>query len=265
MRRLPHGLAVSVLGLGTVKFGRNEAVKYPQPFALPTDGEIADLLATAKTLGINLLDTAPAYGSSEQRLGEAIADERQDWAICTKVGEAFAAGLSRYDFSADNVLRSVARSLRRLRTDWLDVVLLHSDGRAVAAIEVAGAFAALRRLQREGVVRCVGFSGKGQEDGQAALPLVDVLMCEIHAGDRSQVPLAGAAAAAGVGVLVKKPMASGRLAQAGGLAATAGIEGVTSVITGTLSREHLAANAAAIRSLAPAAGDGAAALNPERT
>ena len=257
MRHLPHGLAVSALGLGTVKFGRNEAVKYPRPFALPTDGEIADLLATAKTLGINLLDTAPAYGSSEQRLGEAIAGQRQDWAICTKAGEEFAAGVSRYDFTADAVLRSVARSLRRLRTDWLDVVLLHSDGRAVAAIEAAGAFAALRRLQREGVVRCVGFSGKCQDDGRAALPLVDVLMCEIHAGDRSQVPLAGAAAAAGVGVLVKKPMASGRLAQASGLAATAGIAGVTSVITGTLSREHLAANAAAICSLAPAAGDGA--------
>ena len=261
MRCLPHGVDVSVLGLGTVKFGRNEAVKYPQPFALPTDGEIANLLAAAKTLGINLLDTAPAYGSSEQRLGEAIADQRQDWVLCTKVGEEFAAGVSRYDFSADHVLRSVARSLRRLRTDWLDVVLLHSDGRAVAAIEAAGAFAALRRLQREGVVRCVGFSGKRKDDGQAALPLVDVLMCEIHAGDRSQVSLAAAAAAAGVGVLVKKPMASGRLAQPSGLAATAGIAGVTSVVTGTLSQEHLAANAAAICSLAPAGG-GAAALNP---
>lgn len=262
MRHLRHGLAVSVLGLGTVKFGRNEAVKYPQPFALPTDGEIANLLAAAKTLGINLLDTAPAYGSSEQRLGEAIAGQRQDWVLCTKVGEAFAAGVSRYDFTADNVLRSVARSLRRLRTDWLDMVLVHSDGRAVAAIEAAGAFSALRRLQREGVVRCVGFSGKRLADGQAALPLVDVLMCEIHAGDRSQVPLTSAAAAAGVGVLVKKPMASGRLAQASDLAATAGIAGVTSVIAGTLSQEHLVDNVAAICNLAPAAGDGAAALNP---
>ena len=252
MRPLPGGFAVSALGLGTVKFGRNTAVKYPQPFALPTDGEIAELLAAAKTLGINLLDTAPAYGNSEERIGEAIAGERERWVLSTKAGEDFAGGASRFDFSADHVLCSVARSLRRLRTDVLDVVLLHSDGRPVAAIEAAGGFRALRRLQREGVVRCVGFSGKGASDGRAALPLADVLMCEIHGGDRGQAPLAAAATTAGVGVFVKKPMASGTRADPAALARIAQLPGVTAVITGTLRPDHLAANAAAI---AAAAGD----------
>lgn len=255
MRPLPGGVAVSALGLGTVKFGRNTAVKYPQSFALPTDGEIAELLAAAKALGINLLDTAPAYGNSEERVGEAITGERERWVLSTKAGEEFAAGASRFDFSADHVLRSVARSLRRLRTDMLDVVLLHSDGRPVAAIEAAGGFVALRRLQREGVVRCVGFSGKDASDGGAALRLADVLMCTVHGGERREVALAAAAAAAGVGVFVKKPMASGIRADPAELGRIAQLPGVTAVITGTLRPDHLAANAAAVVGAASGARD----------
>ena len=59
------GLQVSPLGLGTVKFGRNQGVKYPQAFNLPSDREALALLELAWDLGINLLDTAPAYGESE--------------------------------------------------------------------------------------------------------------------------------------------------------------------------------------------------------
>lgn len=52
------GLAVSPLGLGTVKFGRDQGVKYPSGFTIPDDHEAADLLALAHDLGINLIDTA---------------------------------------------------------------------------------------------------------------------------------------------------------------------------------------------------------------
>ncbi len=82
-------LSVSPLGLGTVKFGRNVGVKYPQPFDLPSDQEALTLLATAWDLGINLLDTAPAYGVSEERLGRLLQHCRRDWVIVTKVGEEF--------------------------------------------------------------------------------------------------------------------------------------------------------------------------------
>ena len=61
------GIDVSSLGLGTVKFGRNQEVKYPTGFSLPVDRAIESLLDVARESGINLLDTAPAYGSSEQR------------------------------------------------------------------------------------------------------------------------------------------------------------------------------------------------------
>src|SRR5690606_15619655 len=80
------GLTVSALGLGTVKFGRNTGVKYPRSFELPDRSAAANLLSLARDLGINLLDTAPAYGESEERLGELLQGQRQDWLICTKAG-----------------------------------------------------------------------------------------------------------------------------------------------------------------------------------
>ncbi len=235
-----------MLGLGTVKFGRNTGVKYPHRFDLPSDGQIADLLAAAKSLGVNLLDTAPAYGSSEERLGEAIEGARGDWLLCTKVGEEFDGTRSRYDFGEAHVLRSIDRSLRRLRTDVVDVALIHADGRDVAEIEAAGTFLALRRLQRQGVVKAVGFSAKGGWDGYAAATSSDVLMCTINVRCREVVPLAADAAAAGVGVLAKKPLASGFEIDAGNLATVAALPGVAAVVVGTLNPEHLAANAEAL-------------------
>lgn len=242
------GMMVSLLGLGTVKFGRNTAVKYPQPFDLPSDEHIADLLALAHSLGVNLLDTAPAYGNSEERLGEAIQGKREQWLVCTKAGEEFVDGRSRFGFREDSLLRSVANSLRRLRTDYLDLLLLHSDGRGVAEIEAAGGFRALRRLRREGVVRAIGFSGKSVADARAAMAKSDALMCAVNTDYRQELPVLAECAAAGVGVLVKKPLASGyEKAPERAIAKTVALPGVTSVVVGTLGLEHLAANAEAVR------------------
>src|SRR5690606_2813212 len=102
-----------------------QAVKYPQAFQLPTDKEIAELLSVANELEINLLDTAPAYGESELRLGKALKNNRHEWIIATKVGETFSNGESQFDFSAAAMQASIAQSLRRLKTDYLDIVLVH--------------------------------------------------------------------------------------------------------------------------------------------
>ena len=83
------GINVSPLGLGTVKLGRNEQVKYPNAFSIPDDQQAGELLELARDLGINLIDTAPAYGNSEQRLGALLKGQRHEWVICSKVGEEF--------------------------------------------------------------------------------------------------------------------------------------------------------------------------------
>ena len=240
------GLTVPLLGLGTVKFGRTAKVSYPRPFVLPSDEQIADLLALAKSLGVTLLDTAPAYGASEQRIGEAIAGERSDWLLCTKAGEEFDGAGSRYDFSENHILHSVERSLRRLHTDYLDVLLVHADGRDTERIVAAGAFNALRRLQGEGVARAVGFSAKSEVDGCAALPLADVLMCTANATCDSQASLIARAGEASVGVMVKKPLASGHHANPQALAKLGQMPGVSCIVVGTIDADHLAANVAAL-------------------
>ena len=241
------GIEVSSLGLGTVKFGRNTGVDYPRPYELPSDGRIAELLAVAQREGVNLLDTAPAYGSSEARIGEAIEGHRDDWIVCTKAGEEFDGSASRYDFSEGAILKSVEKSLVRLRTEIVDILLLHSDGRSVDQIEHAGAFLALARLKREGIIRAVGFSGKSSVDTGAAIPRSEVLMCTINAAYRDEVSIARNAVHHGVGVLVKKPLARGFEGGSRTIAETACLEGVTSVVVGTIDPDHLAANAAAIR------------------
>ena len=239
------GIRVSVLGLGTVKFGRNTGLPDTPPFELPSPDAIAELLLRAEDLGINLLDTAPAYGSSEERLGEALTGRREAWVIATKVGEEFDGGTSRFDFSAGHTQRSVERSLVRLRTGRLDLVSIHSDGRPVADIASTGAVAALVKLRDQGVIRAIGFSGKGVEDGETALEFADVLMCTINASAQAEIPLARAAGRQGIGVLVKKPLARGREA-AGTLPSIVSLPGVSAVIVGTVDPAHLAANAAAL-------------------
>ena len=102
-------IVISRIGLGTVKFGRNQQVHYPQGFDLPTDKAILDLLSLARDLGINLLDTAPAYGSSEERLGKLLKGQRDQWVLATKAGEEFIDGASHYDFKPQTLRRRIER------------------------------------------------------------------------------------------------------------------------------------------------------------
>lgn len=241
------GIRVSLLGLGTVKFGRNAGVKYPRGFDLPDDGAVIALLEEARALGINLLDTAPAYGLSEQRLGQLLPGRREDWVIVSKAGEWFEDGGSRFDFTPDAIEASVHESLRRLRTDYLDAVLLHSDGENEAGGRFLPAAERLERLKRQGKLRATGFSGKTVAGGLHMLDHTDLLMVSYNPGYRDEAPVIDAAARAGRGVLVKKALASGHAADpAAALAEIAGLPGVSGIVVGTLSRENLRADAAAV-------------------
>jgi len=247
------GIEVSVIGLGTVKFGRNQGVKYPHEFALPDEATLADLLALAREEGINLLDTAPAYGTSEERLGHLLAGQRDRWILSTKAGEMFEDGRSRFDFSLNAILTSVEESLRHLRTDYVDILLVHSDGRDLEIIEQDGVLEALLAVKRRGLTRAIGFSGKTVAGALAALEVVDVVMVTLNPASRDGWPVVEAAARRGKAVLVKKALDSGHAALAGGvedalkLSLTA--PGVTSVVCGTINPVHLSQNAALARKI----------------
>ena len=245
------GIVVPVLGLGTVKWGRNLDLKLPRRDALPDDATIERLVMIAANQGVTLLDTAPAYGLAEARIGDIVGNDPR-FVIATKAGESFDAARpsnrSTFDFTAAGVTRSVEASCRRLRRDHLDIVTVHADGRPFEAIAAAGAIAALQALKQQDVIRAVGYSAKNAIDARQALDQVDVLMCTIHRDYRDEVPIVARAESCGVGVLVKKAMASGHIPDPLELAKTARVRGVSTVLTSTIRPDHLVANIAAFGS-----------------
>ena len=210
-RRLGRtGPLVSTIAFGAFKIGRNRGTKYAEAYELPGDDDVRALLRGVLDLGIDCIDTAPAYGISEQRVGDFLAGAHPEIVISTKVGETFDERGSTYDFSAAAVRASVVRSLRRLQRDVLDLVYVHSDGRDRVILEQTDVAPTLQSLREEGLVKQIGFSGKTPDGATAALAWADVLMVEYHPDDRTHEDVIATAAARGVGIAVKKPLASGR-------------------------------------------------------
>jgi aryl-alcohol dehydrogenase-like predicted oxidoreductase len=246
-------IEVSVIGLGTVKFGRNQGVKYPEPFALPSDQAMQTLLSEAKELGINLLDTAPAYGQSEERLGALLQGQRHKWVISTKVGEEFVAGESQFDFSPQAMRQSIERSLLRLKTDYLDIVLVHSNGDDVRIIEEEHVFSLLAGLKKEGKIRAYGMSTKTIAGGLLTVALADVAMVAFNPSYTAERDIILAAHQQQKGIFIKKALSSGHLQTSveDTMQFIFSEPGVTSVIVGTLNPEHLKQNAIAVQNTLP--------------
>jgi len=241
------GISASILGLGTVKLGRNQSIHYPQAFSLPSDQEVQALLSCAQELGINLLDTAPAYGSSEERLGKLI--RRQDWIISTKAGEEFIDGQSHYDFSAAAIKKSIERSLKRLNTDYLDIVLIHSNGEDKKIIEENAVFTTLAEMKKSGKIRAFGMSTKTITGGMLAVDHSDIVMVTHNPVQCEEQSVIAYAHQKKKSIFIKKALASGHLQK---ISADDPVQaamhfvfqepGVSSVIVGTLNPEHLKHN-----------------------
>lgn len=238
-------IRVSAIGLGTVKFGRNQGVRYPQSFELPSDQDIQKLFSTANAVGINLIDTAPAYGSSEERIGKLLTN-RHDWIISTKVGEYFNEGQSHFDFSKATIRSSIENSLRQLRTDYLDIVLVHSNGEDEKIIIKDDVFSTLADLKKSGLIRAFGMSTKTIAGGLLAVENSDVVMVTYNPLQNNERPVIVSAAQKHKGVFIKKALASGHLSSISendpvrtSLEFIFAEPGVTSVIIGTKNPIHL--------------------------
>lgn len=246
---------ISPIGLGTVKIGRDKGVKYPTGFTIPDDREVSELISLAKSLGINLIDTAPAYGRSEERLGPLLRGQRQDWVICSKVGEEFdpETGASSFNFTPEHLRMSVERSLKRLETDYIDMLLVHSDGNDVEIIQRYGILEQLEALKKAGLIRASGMSTKTVEGGLLALKRSDCAMVTYNLNHRDEEAVLDYAAANKKGILLKKALASGHICntdQTDPLQASFDFimahSGVTSAIIGTINPLHLKGNVEAL-------------------
>lgn len=245
-------MQVSPLGLGTVKFGRDKGVKYPASFKIPSDSEALNLIAQAKDLGINLIDTAPAYGNSEERLGTLLKGQRNDWLVCSKVGEEFDnnTGASSFNFSPEHTRVSIERSLKRLNTDVIDMVLVHSDGNDVDIINRYGTLDVLQEIKQQGLIRAFGMSTKTVEGGLLAAAQSDCAMITHNLAYQEELAVIDYCRQHGKAVLLKKALASGHIVSAdtnsdpiqSSMDFIFSNPGVTSAIIGTITPQHLVDN-----------------------
>ena len=246
------GLAVSPLGLGTVKLGRTAGVKYPDSFKIPDDVQTLKLLSEASDLGINLIDTAPSYGNSEQRLGQLLPKLNREWVIATKVGELFNADLaqSHYNFTAEFIKQSVVQSLKNLRRDVLDIVLIHSDGNDQHIIQHLGVLEILNDLKQQGLIRATGMSTKTVNGGLLAIQQSDIAMVMHNSGYQDEQAVLDQAATSNKAVFIKKALNSGHLASSSSVTdpVQASFDSiyqnpaVTSIVIGTITLSHLTSN-----------------------
>lgn len=241
-------IKVSEISLGTVKFGRNQQVKYPIDFKIPDDKEASDILAFSHNLGINLLDTAPAYGTSEERLGNLLKGQREKWIISSKVGEEFVNGKSIFDFTPEHIIRSVERSLIRLKTDYIDIMLIHSNGDDENIIK-NGALEILNDLKKKGLIRAIGMSTKTIAGGMKAIESSDVAMVTYNPWLKEEELVILKAKEINKGILVKKVLNSGNLNN-GGCSYTAeqaiqfalAQDAVSSVVIGSINKDNIQKN-----------------------
>ena len=226
--------------------------------------KIQELLSLSQDLGINLLDTAPAYGCSEERLGEQLQkhhnSQRQDWVLATKVGEEFIGGESHFDFSAQHTQQSVERSLKRLQTDYIDIVLVHSNGDDLNIIQNMEVLASLEKLKQQGKILAYGVSTKTVEGGIAALQHSDLAMVTYNTSHTHERPIIDYAHEHNKGIFIKKAFASGHLCHnnsainnstqqsaASCLQFVFQHPGVHATIIGTINPKHLIENAQAMQ------------------
>lgn len=234
--------SLSPLGYGAFKIGRNQGAKYAAPYDLPTDSEVDALLNGLLDLGVNYIDTAPAYGNSEERIGRALGHRRNQIFLSTKVGELFVHGASRHDFTASAVRSSVEQSLCRLRTDVLDIVFIHSTHDDLRILRETDVVAALVSLRDRGFIRAIGLSGYTADGFRETFSWADAMMVEYHPDQPAMAELMKEAGECGLAVIVKKALASGRLPAEQALRFALAHPAVTSVVVGSLNVEHMRRN-----------------------
>jgi aryl-alcohol dehydrogenase-like predicted oxidoreductase len=196
-RRLGRtGMVVSALGFGGAEIGYQRASR----------ATVARLLGSALDAGLTVIDTAECYEASEALIGQAIGARRREVHLFTKCGHP--GGWGRADWRPASLLGSIERSLRRLETDHLDLIQLHSC--SLATLERGDAIAALEQARERGWTRFIGYSG----DGEAARYAVecgrfDTLQTSVSVADQAALERTlPSARARQIGVIAKRPLAN---------------------------------------------------------
>lgn len=267
------GLPVTMLGYGAM-----ELRGAPRARDI-SDAQAETILNAVLDAGINYLDTSIDYGLSEERIGRYIAHRRDEYYLASKCGCLVGAPAAPrgernpHVFTRENIVAGVEQSLRRMRTDHLDVVQFHSSPSQRTLAE-NGAVEALLELKEAGKVRFTGMSGTFPNlRDHIAMGVFDVFQIPYSAVEREHEAAITAASQAGAGIVVRGGAAKGAPApdKRSGLQWTrwqqAGVDDLSqemspvefvlrftfshpdmdTTIVGTVDPTHLEANLAALR------------------
>ncbi|MGH7827749.1 MAG: aldo/keto reductase [Candidatus Binatia bacterium] len=187
---------VSILGFGGSEIGYERV----------SSTIVERLLNSALDGGLNVIDTAECYIDSEELIGKAVSSRRKDYYLFTKCGHFH--GWSRPDWTPASLLKSIERSLRRLKTDQVDLLQLHSCSEQELC--KGAAIDALKQARDRGYTRYIGYSG----DGKAALYAIqcgefDTLQISVNIADQEALDLTlPRAIENSMGVIAKRPLAN---------------------------------------------------------
>jgi aryl-alcohol dehydrogenase-like predicted oxidoreductase len=273
---------VTTLGFGALEL-RGMVAGVGRPL---TPGQPERILHAVLDAGINYIDVAVDYGEAEEHIGRCIASRRQEFFLASKCGcpldvthfapserTRFGVPLPRlHDYSRKNIMDGVHQSLRRMQTDYLDIVQFHfSPAREV--LEHEGAIETLHDLQRQGKIRFLGCSSiLPNLTDHIAMGVFDVLQIPYSALQPEHEAAIAEAARDGVGIVIRGGVARGEPGAGQGatetwklwerakmdellegMSATAFLLRYTitnpdihTTIVGTLNPAHLRANVAAV-------------------
>ncbi|MEV0616510.1 aldo/keto reductase [Nonomuraea sp. NPDC050404] len=201
------GLEASRLGYGAME------LRGPQAWGKPvTDEQARTVLNSVLDSGVNVIDTSPDYGDAEKHIGRWISHRREEFILSSKCGCPLAAGgdprtVPPHVYTRANVRACVEQSLRRMRTDYLDILMVHMSP-SVAVMQAEDTIAEMLALQDEGKIRFMGMSGELPHlPEHIALGAFDVFLLPYSALDRSHEKLISAAVAAGAGTIARGSVA----------------------------------------------------------
>jgi aryl-alcohol dehydrogenase-like predicted oxidoreductase len=200
------GMQVSEIGLGAWQLANPD-------WGIDDRTEALRIVEQSLAAGCNFFDTAPGYGRgrSEELLGQALESARKDVIICTKFGYT-PEGVE--NFNTDNIRPILEGSLRRLRTDYVDILLLHNPPRELMDGRSATQYAELEQLKAEGKIREYGVSLDWKVELELVMETTQSKAIELMYNVFYQEPRDAFTMAQerGAGLIVKVPLDSGWLA-----------------------------------------------------
>ncbi len=201
------GLEVTQLGFGAAERGLPDSADH--------DARAAGVLNAALDAGVNLIDTAPDYGASEERIGRCVGHRRHEFYLATKCGCNIDGDGNRLQpghlWTADRLRANIDQSLRRLRTDCVDLLQMHNP--SVEDVERGGLIEALEEIRAAGKTRFIGVSSTHPHLAAfVASGAFDVFQIPYSALECEHEGMMQEAADAGAGILVRGGISLGHRA-----------------------------------------------------